>query len=225
MRTITSDFLVPMKTLLVNNIEGGYYHPDMLKDGRVKDKRYKNSGETMFGIDRKAGAGYRAGNPAAWDSFWGKIDAAGARSKWKWNYFGGNLEYELKKLSLDIIMPWFQSFSKKYLTPQAIDVIIRDKRLIFHFLYGTWNGPWWFGEFARKMNERVKNGETDTEKLAQLAIADRKAAKDTLISNKAELIGRLMGKLVPWSDPSDLKKKRLNWPFFGDFFINGVSVI
>jgi hypothetical protein len=41
--------------IIIEKLEGGYYHPDMLTDGRIKDGRYGGSGETMFGIDRKTG--------------------------------------------------------------------------------------------------------------------------------------------------------------------------
>ena len=41
--------------MIIDKLEGGYYHPDMLEDGRIKDSRYSASGETMMGIDRKAG--------------------------------------------------------------------------------------------------------------------------------------------------------------------------
>jgi hypothetical protein len=42
-------------SLVIDKLEGGYYHPNMLIDGRVKDIRYSGSGETMFGIDRLKG--------------------------------------------------------------------------------------------------------------------------------------------------------------------------
>ena len=41
---------------VIDTLEGGYYHPNMVKDGRLKSS-YKmgNSGETMMGMDRKHG--------------------------------------------------------------------------------------------------------------------------------------------------------------------------
>jgi hypothetical protein len=187
-----------MKTLIVNNIEGGYYHPDMKMDGRMKDPSnlYKSSGETMFGIDRKAGAGLATGNPAAWNKFWKLIDDAGARHKWRWNYFGGPLEYELKKLSLEIIRPWFETYPKKYLKPETIAVIKTDPRLVFHFFYATYNGPKWFQGFADKMNKRIAAGIRDTNFLVNQAIQDRKNASSKIIWDKANLVGKMMGQLI-----------------------------
>jgi hypothetical protein len=73
-------------TSVIANLEGGYYHPNMLKDGRVKDGRYGTSGETMFGIDRKNGTDYQKASPVAWNQFFGELDKANAADKWRWNY-------------------------------------------------------------------------------------------------------------------------------------------
>ena len=35
---------------VIKYLEGGYYHPDMLKDGRIKDSRYGASGETTMNL-------------------------------------------------------------------------------------------------------------------------------------------------------------------------------
>ena len=82
---------------VINNLEGGYYHPDMVKDGRLKSSNTMgDSGETMFGMDRKYGKDFA--KSAAGVEFWGIIDDADAKNKWKWNYKGGNLEPRLKEL-------------------------------------------------------------------------------------------------------------------------------
>jgi hypothetical protein len=90
-------------TVVITNFEGGYYHPDMLKDGRIKDSRYAGSGETMYGIDRKMGA--ELNNTEAGKKFWKIIDDAGAAKTWKWNYMGGTLAPQLKQLVGDMLSP------------------------------------------------------------------------------------------------------------------------
>lgn len=160
-----------MAMLVIDKLEGGYYHPDMLKDGRVKDARYANSGETMFGIDRKAGG--KINNTAAGIAFWKIIDAANARKLWKWNFKGGNLAPELKKYAAGIILPEYERLSKTYLSAKAKVIVDSDSRLLFHFIYATWNGSGWFKKFATDMNKAVDGGTTNTDKLTTVALNSR----------------------------------------------------
>lgn len=160
-----------MCTLVIEKLEGGYYHPDMLKDGRVKDIRYANSGETMFGIDRKAGGALNT-TPAGL-AFWKIIDAANARKLWQWNYKGGALAPELKKYACQIIYNEYEKLSKIYLSPKVKSIVDSDNRLLFHFIYSTWNGSGWFKKFATDMNKAVTGGITDTTKLTTVAINSR----------------------------------------------------
>ena len=41
--------------LVIDNLEGGYYNPEMFQKNPKKFTMYKNSGETMFGLDRLKG--------------------------------------------------------------------------------------------------------------------------------------------------------------------------
>lgn len=160
-----------MAELVINKLEGGYYHPNMLADGRVKDQRYKDSGETMFGIDRRAGGSINI-TPAGL-KFWSIIDAANAKNLWKWNYKGGSLEPQLRAIAADVMYPQYDKFASLYLTPQSRAVVESDGGLLFHFIYATWNGSGWFKKFADDINARIKSGVTDTTKLKQVAIASR----------------------------------------------------
>lgn len=160
-----------MTALVIDNLEGGYYHPDMLKDGRVKDFRYSNSGETMFGIDRKAGGSINT--TSAGKKFWNIIDTANASKNWKWNYKGGPLEDTLKLGASDVMYPGYEKNSKNYLSPDAKQIVDSDNRLLFHFIYGTWNGPGWFKKFAGDINKAVSSGVKDTDKLTKIAIDSR----------------------------------------------------
>jgi len=157
--------------LVIDTLEGGYYHPDMLKDGRVKDSRYANSGETMFGIDRKAGGSINT--TTAGKRFWNIIDNANARSNWKWNYKGGKHENKLKELVGEMIRPRYESLANKYMSPETKKIVDKDDKLRFHFIYATWNGSGWFRKFAKDINEAVDRGVKNRDELHEIAINSR----------------------------------------------------
>jgi len=156
---------------IIDNLECGYFHPDMLSDGRVKDKRYSNSGETMFGIDRLKGGSIN--NTIAGKKFWSLIDNAGARSKWRWNYKGGQLEPELKTLAAQMILPLYNNLSNNYLTKKAIEIVNKNAVLLFHFVYATYNGAGWFKKFATDINTALAAGILDPVQLIQIALNSR----------------------------------------------------
>lgn len=179
--------------LIIDNLEGGYYHPLMLKDGRVKDQRYSKSGETMFGIDRKAGGAIN--DTSAGKQFWNLIDRADAKNKWKWNYKGGELGGQLKELAAQVMLPQYESLSKKYLSPQAKSLVESDSRLLFNFVYASWNGPGWFKSFATKINDAVQKGITNQDQLTEIAVAARTQSQNSLISQGGNKIAELMERL------------------------------
>jgi len=175
---------------VINNLEGGYYHPDMLKDGRLKGSGMGDSGETMFGMDRKHGKDF-AKTPAGIE-FWGIIDDAGARNNWKWNYKGGNLEPKLKKLVADMIKPVYDSLSKRYLSKEAQEIVKNNPKLTFNFAYATWNGPGWFQKFAKKVNKAVEDGVKDPEELAKVAIDARLDSGNSIIAQGGKKVSKVM---------------------------------
>lgn len=167
-------FDILMKVIKLN--EGGYYHPDMLKDGRLKPSArnlslYRSSGETMYGIDRLAGKDLS--NTPAGRRFWAVIDKANARKKWPWNYPGGDLAPILLPLAADVMKPEVDRMFKLYLTPETRAIVEKDNRLLYHFIYAVWNGEGWFKGFARIVNAAVSNGMKDTNKLWDIAIDSR----------------------------------------------------
>lgn len=168
---VNKDKFNSIVNVVIDKLEGGYYHPDMLNDGRVKDSRYSNSGETMFGIDRKAGG--KINDTASGRAFWSIIDNANARKGWKWNYKGGELAPQLKQYVTGIIYPQYDGLASKYLSPKTKDIVDNDNRLLFHFIYGTWNGAGWFKKFANDMNKAVDSGITNSDELTKVAIASR----------------------------------------------------
>lgn len=154
--------------LVIDKLEGGYYNPNWHSTG---DSRYGSSGETMFGIDRKAGGSIN--DTIAGKQFWALIDKNKTPKVWKWNYLGGDIAPQLKDLVADIMYPQYEALSKRYLTPQAKTIVDSDNRLLFHFIYGTWNGSGWFKKFATDINNAVKSGITDADKLTEIALNSR----------------------------------------------------
>lgn len=184
--------------LVIDNLEGGYFHPLMLKDGRVKDPKglYSAgpgrvaSGETMYGIDRANGGSINT-SPAG-KKFWAIIDNAGAKNKWKWNYDGGSLAADLKPLAAQVMAPLYTSFSNKFLSDTARPLVNSDKRLVFHFGYATWNGAGFFKKFANDINKAVAAGVTDLDKLASIASASRTQSTNQLIKMSSGKIAGIM---------------------------------
>ena len=156
---------------VIDKLEGGYYHPDMLQDGRVRDSRYGNSGETMMGIDRKAGGDINT-TPEGIE-FWKLIDDANARTEWKWGYRGGALESQLRKLAGKMIKRYYDKYASRYLSGKALTIVNENPKLLFNFVYAVWNGPGWFKNFADDINLAVDKGITDPEELAKIQIKDR----------------------------------------------------
>jgi|LakMenEpi03Aug12_release.lakeMendotaPanAssembly.Ray.scaffolds.fasta_scaffold336358_2 hypothetical protein len=176
----TNDFDTAVDNV-IKNLEGGYYHPNMLKDGRLKNtKSMGDSGETMMGMDRKYGVDFA--KTSAGREFWGLIDDANASQKWKWNYMGGPLESKLRDLVPQMIKPVYESLSNKYLSSEARKIVQSDPRLTFNFIYATWNGPGWFQKFAKKINDAVNNGITNPKELTKIAIKARTESGNSIIA-------------------------------------------
>jgi hypothetical protein len=200
--------------IVINKLEGGYYHPDMLKDGRVKDSRYGGSGETMYGLDRFAGHGlyystprkgkdpiddlqyldsYEYKTPAA-KEFWETIDSQNARQTWKWGDKGpAALQPRLLELAGNIIKPEYERLAAKYLTPEALKLVNSDGRLLFNFIYSTWNGSGWFQKFAKAVNDAVASGVTNTDQLVQVALDSRVNSGNSLVAQGGKKIAALVG--------------------------------
>lgn len=154
--------------LVIDKLEGGYYNPAWHSTG---DSRYGGSGETMFGIDRRAGG--TINDTAAGKQFWSLIDKNKSREVWKWNYKGGSLAPQLKQLVVDIMYPVYERNANRYLDPQTKAIVDNDNRLLFHFIYGSWNGEGWFKKFANDMDKAVQSGIVNPDKLVQVALDSR----------------------------------------------------
>lgn len=163
-------------TLIIDNIEGGYYHPDMQKAEPKKFAVMGDSGETMYGMDRKAGGDVM--QTEAGKRFWMLIDENRKYypSLWVYNYkASGQLALELKTLACEMMHTQYQAYCKKYLDPKAKALVEKSPRLIAHFFYACWNGPVWFRHFASIINDAVlKFGYSDLATLEAIAIDSRK---------------------------------------------------
>ena len=160
---------------VINKLEGGYFNPKWHKGTSL------DSGETMFGMDRKHGKTYR--ESAAGKKFWEIIDKNKNEKVWRHYYRGGEFESELTKLAAEQIEPVFYENKKKYLSDEAEKIVDRSPKLIFHFAYATWNGPGFFQLFANKINKSVEDGITDIDELVTIALNSRKK----FVSSKNEM--------------------------------------
>jgi hypothetical protein len=166
--------------LAVKHIEGGYYNP-AFKIGGMGD-----SGETMFGMDRKHGTDFT--NSSAGREFWGLIDADRRKNSKKWKYLytlqdNPDLANKLKTIiGNNWLAPNYEDSTKRYLTPEAKKVVDSDPKLKFHMSYGLWNGIGWFNKFAQKLNNAINSGVTDSEKLHNVALNSRIQSGNKLIT-------------------------------------------
>ena len=137
---------------------------------------YDNSGETMFGIDRRAGGWDKN---SAGREFFGLIDDEKENYKdmtefcktWTYNYFGGGLREDLKLRAAALMKTEYDRLSKEF-TKEARNEVESNKNLLFHFAYACWNGSLHFQNFARDINDAVSNGKTGDE-LIDVAVESR----------------------------------------------------
>jgi hypothetical protein len=163
-----------MVDVIINYIEGGYYHPNMKEKNPEKFRLFSSSTETLFGIDRYAGDWEKT---SAGQEFFNILDSEDAANKWSYMYKledNPSLAKKLKDLSADMINQKFVEYKKRYFSKEALDIVNSDAGLTFNFLYATYNGPGWFQKFANEINDEVSSGNTDPKSLLKIAIDTRK---------------------------------------------------
>lgn len=152
---------------IIDNIEGGYYHPDMKDANPQKFSIMGISGETMYGLDRKNGAGSAVTESDAGRAFWKLIDTHysdhHADTTWYNDMADGRrvpaaVGAQLRDYTRQIITSMFNSYAGKYLSPGAKAVIMSSPQLQLQFLYAVWNGPAHFKTFADLVNAAYANG-------------------------------------------------------------------
>lgn len=169
---------------IIDNFEGGYWNNDPTLPAEEKctnhpyTDMYRNSGETMFGLDRRAGQIDKLIPHGK--QFFDVIDAEKDRlgdefcNVWVWNYRGGDKEEELKVLASKVTKQLYDDYSNRYLSSEALKVVESSKQLLFHFAYAVWNGPAFFQSFAKAINNAVSQGKTGDE-LIDVAVESRNA--------------------------------------------------
>lgn len=173
---ITSDIVIP-------SFEGGYYHPAMKKNFKASDqKKLGDSGETLFGLDRKHGA--QLARYAEWELFWGMVDEDRKvnPSAWRYNYKpAAELGRQLRYLASLIMFKWFSYLAGKYILISSMDEIAADKRLLIHFSYASWNGEGWFERYAKALNAAIKKYPDNKEMIYRDTIKARTESSNAVI--------------------------------------------
>lgn len=189
--TVTEAQWIDTTQLVIDGVEGGYYHPRMKANFNARSqKALGDSGETMFGLDRKHGAAL-AKYPE-WKQFWEIVDQNSAT--WKYQSRGGAVEGQLKVLAAKIMYKWFQYLAGKYILISSMDEIANDRRLLFHFSYASWNGEKWFRLFASALNKAIQRFEGDKEAVYNEAIRARTKSANMVIAQQGSNMIRLFNK-------------------------------
>ena len=209
-------------TLIINKLEGGYFHPDMYKKdpgffaGRgdkynaTIDKAYSQSGETMYGFDRVAGGNLNKKAPMV--EFWKLIDQYytphHADLAW-WGEKGGTFRTgkasgvpasvgtKLRQLAGQTMQEQFNNLASQHLTAETKKLILSDPRLMLQFIYGCWNGSGRFKKFAEVVNTAYKAGTRDPGKLAELVQKKRVEIYGSANTVQAKNVPALMASLAP----------------------------
>ena len=162
--------------LIVDHIEGGYYNPNT---GSAKEM--KDSGETMFGMDRKHGSDFV--NSSGGQEFWKLIDEERKKDPKKWvRYYKLDDNPTLKQKLIDLIAQYFipkyyPMYSKgANLDPKVQKIIDCDPRLSFHMIYAIWNGPSFFKFYAEELTKKFKQGVKNPDKLFNYSMFLRKTS-------------------------------------------------
>lgn len=184
---------------IVDKIEGGYYHPSFkIKGAKRANGKYMSpssfspmgdSGETMFGIDRKHGGNI---NTNAYGSqFWGIIDnAQKIEGRWPYAYRGGQYQEKLMDLASKIMYDQYDKNARTYLTKEARKVIESNRNLFFQFAYASWNGAMYFKKLSNAVNNSVKKGIINSNELYDVVMNARYSSGQS--SKKIAKIDRIV---------------------------------
>ena len=238
---VDQDYFNKITGVVIDKLEGGYLHPNM-----NLPPVYKFSGETMFGLDRFAGHDYYYSTPRIGKTpksdlkyiyngsyqyktkeareFWETIDKAGARTNWKWNYLGGSLNPKLKILASNIIYPYFIKFSNLYFDNKTKEIVFKDPKLTFLFSYSVWNGQGYFKKFANVLDEAVRSGITNPEKLKDIVLNYRINYPNGVISKGGRDIKKFID-VIDLTPPDQKKKFKLKYLLAGSLLLGSFLLI
>lgn len=191
--------------IILNN-EGGYCcsamvvdHPHNLPSSPhyrpstrtpfIKDKRYHNSGETMFGLDRVQGnLESPKEHPKSYKdaiAFFKLIDDAKAFDLWEWNYIPPEpLRGQLLFYAAKIMKVAFDRNMNNFVPNAQLRALIpTNGKLMYNFAYATWNGSGWFKAFGEKLTAVYEKGMTNPSDLAEY-FTNLRVNNEGLIGNK-----------------------------------------
>ena len=162
---------------VIDNFEGGYWNHWECKN-HPYSSMYDKSGETMFGLDRKAGNIENLCSEGK--EFFKLIDEEKKKmgmssfcKKWSYNYKGGELGDKLKDLAAKIMKKSYDRNMSNFISdPESKKRIENNKGLLLHMSYACWNGPGFFQDFAKTLQNGVKSGMSDDD-LIELAKSQR----------------------------------------------------
>jgi hypothetical protein len=190
--SIPSDFR-GMTELVVDKFEGGYYNPQWHKKSAMGD-----SGETMFGIDRKYGS-YLEDTPEG-SEFWELVDDNKTGTdddgdgkklvRWGHGHDGGRIRSKLLDLVSKMMERQYESNLNNNFNSKEKEIIENDKGLKFNFFYATWNGSGFFKNFAKEIKKAIADGVTSPEELKKVAI---KARRNSKVSKSASKMASIIG--------------------------------
>ena len=193
-----------MVDLIIDNIEGGYYHPDM-KDKLKGGEAMGISGETMYGLDRKNGAGSAVTDSTAGRNFWKLIDTYYGNHHGDTSYYGDKADgkrgisaavgAQLRQYTREIIKAMFNDYAGRYLSNGAKAVIMSNPQLQLQFLYAVWNGPGHFQTFANLVNAAYSNGTRAAAALYNI-VADARRKKGGLFAIGADKLDAICEKYL-----------------------------
>jgi hypothetical protein len=176
----TGDKWMTITKQVIDKLEGGYWNPACGHQTKGMGK----STETMFGLDRYNGA---IESTSDGRKFFKIIDDEKKKgmtnfcNEWKWLYRGGDKEEELKTLAAKVMKNSFDSNMVNFVKSKKLkNKILNNDALLFHMSYASWNGPWFFQQFANSLEKGLNKGLSDKE-LINLAINDR---SKTVLYNK-----------------------------------------
>lgn len=180
--TNVGDKFMEVTKKVIEKFEGGYWNPICSKypgtGHPTKTGAYKDSGETMYGLDRVAGNIENLSSEGK--QFFGRIDKEKQKlgeekfcRTWKWNYIPPEpLKTELMNLAAATMKKVYENNEKAFFKGNTKKVVDSSRPLLLHFSYATWNGPWFFQQFANTINKGVEEGKP-IKTLIEMAKQDR----------------------------------------------------
>ena len=141
---------------VIDNFEGGYWNYWECKN-HPWHSMYSKSGETMFGLDRKAGEIEKLGPDGKEffriiDDEKKKLGMSDFCSKWTYNYRGGELEERLKDLASKIMYNEYEKNMSNYVKdPETKKRIEGNEGLLFTHVVRNLERSWTFSKICKKI--------------------------------------------------------------------------